>query len=212
MTNQPTTPQWIKSLVVPVRGKFIVIEGIDGSGKTTLAERLARLLNERDQKTFCTSFPSKTLPIGRLVRSMFNGETEEHCMQLLMLAEMFDEAKAIRRRLDEGTTMIADRWCYSTTAYSHRNGVDPKWVEHVRAPLLQPDLILLLDVDLEVAIDRIDARGEGKSRYEDARTLKGAHKYYREVLPKLHPNIVHVIDGTKTRHEIEEIAMGLVTT
>lgn len=212
--SEQRTPEWLKKMVTeatemkPVaRAKFVVIEGIDGSGKSTLAERLLAALRARGRAVHGMSFPSKTRPIGQLIRSMFlHYEMDEHAMQALMLAEMFDEQKQIASRVARGEYMIADRWAYSTTAYSRTKGVSERWVAAVKAPLLDPDLLIVLNIPIEVAVDRIEARGAARSKYEDRSVLVAAHDYYRT----LSGDKVRHIDGMQTRKEIEDQALTAI--
>ena len=144
-------------------GRFYVIDGPDGSGKTTQVGRLARSLTERGHKVLVLREPGAT-PVGETIRDMLLDPDTD----VTPLAEMllYQAARAqivdavVRPALREGTTVLLDRYCYSTAAYQGAGlGLDTDEIHRVSATAtggLEPDHAVFLDIDPEVAFSRLD--------------------------------------------------------
>jgi dTMP kinase len=157
-----------------MRGRFIVLEGIDGSGKSTLATRLAQDLTRSGLRVFRTREPGGT-PIGEKVRSLLLDSTHaemvplaEFFLYMASRAQLVDES--IRPALAAGQVVICDRYYYSTAAYQGAAGnVGVDAVLHVSekiARFAKPDLVAVLDLPPKVARarqgirdDRVESKG-----------------------------------------------------
>ena len=101
---------------------FIAFEGIDGSGKSTQAKRLARLLENAGHKVYSTFEPTDN-PIGKMIRDIFNHkmEADHRTIAGLFVADRLDhllnKSNGILKKLDEGYTVITDRYYFSSYAY-----------------------------------------------------------------------------------------------
>lgn len=144
-------------------GVFLVIDGPDGAGKTTQTARLAARLRERGDDVLVLREPGAT-PAGEAIRDLLlDPETD-----LVPMAEMllYQAARAqvvqavIRPALEEGRTVLLDRYWYSTAAYQgHGLGLDLDAVRAASAVAtggLEPDLVLVLDLDPETGLGRLD--------------------------------------------------------
>ncbi|MCL2357455.1 MAG: dTMP kinase [Defluviitaleaceae bacterium] len=101
---------------------FIVIEGIDGSGKSTQAQRLGQFFQSRGEKCIVTRLPSDNA-IGKLARASSMGQfsAEREALALLYAADMAQHFhEEIRPALERGDHIICDRWYFSTLAYQGR--------------------------------------------------------------------------------------------
>ena len=158
-----------------MRGRFIVVEGIDGSGKSTVAARVAEELARRGRKVLRTREPGGT-PLGEKIRTLLldanNAEMvpfTELFLYMASRAQLVDQV--IRPALKEGVDVLCDRYYYSTAAYQGAAGkvgipVVLKLAEEV-AKFQRPDLVLLFDVPPRVARqragdrnDRVESKGE----------------------------------------------------
>jgi len=159
-------------------GHFIVLEGIDGVGKTTQVALLAQWLGALEVPHLLVREPGGT-PLGEAIRELVLGRSELDVsprseLLLLLAARAALVGDVVRPALEEGRTVIADRYALSTLAYQgYGRGID---VEQVRRALdvatdgLLPDLYVLLDLPLDeararrgtagVAPDRIEREGE----------------------------------------------------
>ncbi|MFB3785376.1 MAG: dTMP kinase [bacterium] len=145
-------------------GFFITVEGIEGAGKTTVAERLETWLQVRGHATFRAREPGGT-PTGEALRGLIldAGHPLGVEAELLLIeaarAQLMDEV--VLPRLELGQTVILDRHIDSTTAYQgYGRGLDLDWIarlNHFATRGRRPDRTLLLDVDAAVGLAR--ARG-----------------------------------------------------
>lgn len=152
--------------------KFIVFEGIDGSGKTTQVELIAKWLESMGESLLVTKEPGGT-ELGAYLRNVLTGRYQniELCPEaelLLFAADRIQHVKeVIVPALLQGKTVLCDRFTASTTAYQgYGRGLNKRLVGQINrmstAGLL-PDLTVYLDLDVEIALKRIAARGGGNS-------------------------------------------------
>ncbi len=144
-----------------MRGLFITIEGIEGSGKTTIAKRLEGWMRERGRPTFRTREPGGT-EIGETLRELILDADRPLSVQAELLlieaarAQIMEEI--IIPRLALGETVILDRHCDSTIAYQgYGRGVDMNLVEQINRFVCRdrtPDITLSLDVDVKIGLQR----------------------------------------------------------
>jgi dTMP kinase len=141
-------------------GFFLVIEGIDGSGKTTQSTRLCERLNSEGLKALYTSEPSGG-PVGLFIKEevLGRGGFPPEVEALLFAADRFlHQRDVILPALNEGLIVVCDRYFYASLAYQGAQGVDLNWIRELNSFALKPDLALYLDVPPEVAL----ARKKGK--------------------------------------------------
>lgn len=155
-------------------GHFIVLEGIDGVGKTTQVALLAEWLSALGVPHLLVREPGGT-PLGEAIRELVLGRSELDVsprseLLLLLAARAALVRDVLRPALEEGKTIVGDRFALSTLAYQgYGRGID---VDQVRRALdvatngLRPDLYVLLDLPLEVAGRRRDAGGAAPDRIE----------------------------------------------
>ena len=154
------------------KGKFIVFEGTDGSGKSTQMKLLSKYLAGRGLSCVLTREPTDS-PIGAMLRSCLSGriDTDERAIAALFAADRLDHilnpVDGIKTKLNGGITVLCDRYYLSSFAY---NGefVDSAWVEELNRPAreeLRPDLVVYLDLTPEEGMKRVARRGEC-DRYE----------------------------------------------
>jgi len=185
-----------------VRGKYVVFEGPDGSGKTTLAKKFAELLRciEADHREM--AFPSRESAVGSLIRDVFEGKANVSptAMMWLFVAEGKDMEPQISRAVGAGKWIICDRHTM-VSGYIYQGEVHGlERVSQVTAPahFTVPDRIYLVDVPAEVAMERRKARGEARNLLyepEQLDRLDRMCKAYRELRSRFATSVI--IDGTK---------------
>ena len=167
-------------------GLFLVMEGIDGCGSTTLANSLAGALRSRGAEVVLTCEPSRG-PIGCLIRQVLERRLtvpdesgprtfDWSTMALLFAADRMDHlAATVAPALRAGSVVISDRYDLSSLAYQSLTahpGSDPiPWIRELNAQALRPDLTIVIDVPAEVAEERRRARGGVEELFE-ARELQ----------------------------------------
>jgi dTMP kinase len=147
------------------RGLLVVFEGLDQSGKQTQAEALRDWLTAGGRTVRLLSFPTYDTAIGTEIGRALHGERDygPDVMQLLYVANRFEWKPEIERELAAGTILVCDRYLASSVAYGEAQGLNPRWLAEIQAPLPQPDLTVLLDMSPDVSLARKRA---GRDKYE----------------------------------------------
>lgn len=197
-------------------GKFIVIEGLDGTGKTTQIKKLAEYLESAGEKVHITCEPTET-ESGKLIRRVLSGEIKSSpwATAALFLADRInhntDKENGIKKYLAEGYTVISDRYYYSTFAYQGCE-TDLEWAMdiHYGCPeLTRPDIVVFLTMPVEKCLERIRAnRPESAIEiYENEASLTKTSEQFDKVFDMIkdRENIVYV-DASGT---VEEVAQAI---
>lgn len=190
---------------MPVPGRFIVLEGLDGAGTTTQARLLTEWLRAKGRDVVQTAQPSPG-PIGTFLRHVMarrvvtpQGERlTPAAIAGLFVADRADHLHTvIEPALARGADVICDRYVFSSLAYQGAEG-DVDWIAQLNAPMRSPDLTVMVEVTAEVAASRRAGRGEAADLYEvDAFQRKVAAGY--RAAPSLRPqDRVAVIDGSQS--------------
>ncbi len=201
------------------RGKFIVFEGTDGSGKSTQMKMLASYLNERGARCYLTHEPTDS-PVGSLLRSCLTGriDADEHTIAALFAADRLDHihnpVNGILKKLNEGVNVLCDRYYLSSFAYN--GGFVPlEWVIELNRPAreaLKPDLTVFLYLDAEDSMERVMGRGETE-RYETVERQKKIRKNYLDLIARFpEENVATVVseaDKRDTQEKIRKAVNGL---
>ena len=190
--------------------RFVVLEGIDGSGKSSQIQPLAAWLRDRGIEVVTCRDPGATAA-GDAVREILLHRREIEMaaateMLLYMAARAQLVAEVIRPALARGAWVVSDRFLLSNVVYQgHAGGLDPdsiRRVGEVATQGLAPDRVLLLDVDpataaarLDRPLDRLESRGD---EYR-ARLREG---YLREAAAD--PARIRIIDATATPGAVGE--------
>ncbi len=217
---------------VSARGKFITFEGLDGSGKSTQIEKLARSLRAHGLAVTVTREPGGT-GAGEKIRDVLLHSATAGLSPLTEMALMFASRaqhihEIILPALAEGRIVLCDRFTDSTEAYQgggRKLGAKPVLQMHeILCGNLQPDLTVLLDNDVAFSIERARRRNR---RHKGARPEKGAEKdenrfeqenraFFGRVrhaylaVAAREPQRVHVIDARGTPGETHAVIMELV--
>lgn len=195
-----------------MRGKFIVFEGIDGSGKSTQVSLLAERLRGEGHRVALTAEPTD-LPSGKLLRQALSGKIRKSECEMALLfvtdriAHNITEG-GIVSLLESGVTVICDRYYYSTLAYQGRS-TDYGWVKSMNLScpeITRPDLCIYLDLLPEESLRRITAGRDSVEIYENLETLTGVRNRFLEVMSDLagEGERVAIVDALGSREEIAE--------
>ena len=189
---------------MPTRGKFIVLEGIDGSGKTTQGEMLAARLREWGVETYLTCEPTER-PIGMLIRQYLSHQIQlsEETAAMLFAADRMDhllnEDDGIAPMVEAGKTVLCDRYYFSSYAY-HSLSVPLDWVVALNvknAEILRPDLTVFIDVPPDVCLKRLKASRGNLERYEKDDSLRRVRANYMKAFDLLKDQEqIAIVDGT----------------
>jgi dTMP kinase len=140
---------------------FVVLEGMDGCGKSTQSRRLTAWLTEQGREVLLVSDPGST-PVGEAIRSLVkDGELpmQPITQMLLFGAARSELAYCIRQHLKRGGDVVADRWLLSTLAYQHHAGGVPRQavldVYELSNYACYPDVYLILDIPPDTSVERL---------------------------------------------------------
>jgi dTMP kinase len=182
------------------KGIFIVIEGLDGSGKTTQAALLAEKF-KKNHSVLLTAEPShgKT---GTFIRESClyeNTRLPTEAEALLFAADRVEHMYSeVKPALDEGKLVICDRYIYSSLAYQGNSGLSLDWIKTINARALQPDICIFIDVPPEKVIERLQRK---KSVMETLETQQKVREVYMKYVDK--GELVRV-DGDKEKEQVAE--------
>jgi len=163
------------------RGTYVVLEGIDGVGKTTQVRALASLLPKEEIRL--VTEPSDT-PVGRLTQSAWSGELRmsPEAQSLLFAADSTELTRtglqSVESMLRRGLIVLGDRCFLSTIAYLS-DACSENWLWEIHARCLMPDLILILDLPPRHALHRIRLRGEKHAQSTKVEYLVRVRRRYK---------------------------------
>ena len=195
------------------KGKFITVEGQDGAGKTTNIEYIRDQLKQYGIEVLLTREPGGTKLGEELRNLMLNGDDlpiNDMAELLMMFAARAQHiSEVIRPAISAGTWVLCDRFTDATFAYqSGGRGLPPHYVETLQRLVqgdLQPDLTLLLDVDLSTGQARSQQRNAGRDRFESEQMAfkQRVRDAYLDLAHK-HPNRICVIDASLGLSEVQK--------
>jgi dTMP kinase len=189
-------------------GRFITFEGIDGCGKTTQLRMLAQWMREHGHDVVETVEPGGT-SIGRQIRKILldpaNAGIQPRAELLLYFASRAQNVdEVIRPALEAGSTVLCDRFTDSTLVYQGcGRGLDTEVVrelDRIACRGLQPDVTILIDIDIETSLARAKRRNE-RTRSDESRIDDEGTEFHERVrkgylaLAKAEPDRIIVIDG-----------------
>ena len=148
-------------------GKLFVVEGIDGSGKTTQLALLAKWLKAEGHRVFLTEWNSSVLVKAATKTGKKKNALTPMTFSLLHATDFADRLLYhIVPPLKAGMIVLADRYAYTAFARDATRGVDRRWVRELYSFAVRPDLALYFRVPIDVSLDRLMARREKLKFYE----------------------------------------------
>ena len=174
------------------RGRFIVFEGIDGAGKTTQINLLAKYLAEQGRAVYCTAEPTESVS-GGLLRDALSGVSRRTICEMAAMF-VFDRinhninpVNGIQKMLTDGFDVICDRYYYSSLAYQG-SGTDPEWVSNMNLncpEIMRPDVCIFLDLTPEQSMARINRNRATQEIYENEEKLTQVRNQFYRVFEDL---------------------------
>ena len=207
--------------------RLIVVEGLDGAGKTTQIKRLKEALEARGERVILTAEPTE-YESGKALRAALSGKVKKTpCEMAVMftadrIAHNKNPESGIEKMLSEGYTVISDRYYYSSLAYQG-SITDPEWVAHLNLDcpeIRKPDLCIFLDLAPEESMRRITAnRAPGEIEiYETLDQLARIRATFHEVLTCLSETDddgkrenIRFVDASGSIEEVGALVLAAVT-
>jgi dTMP kinase len=192
------------------QGLFIVIEGIDGTGKSTQSKRLAEWFRSRGREVVLSREPTDG-PWGKKLReSATTGRlSAEEELEFFLNDRREHVEMSIKPALAEGKVVILDRYYFSTMAYQGARGFDPAEIRRRNEAFApQPDLLLILELSVESAHGRIGARGDTANEFEQRDTLSRCSEIFLSLRDE---PFACVIDAEPSLNEVTADILSVVT-
>lgn len=165
---------------------FVVIEGIDGAGKSTLIPNLKTWMESSGLDVLTTFEPTRG-PYGEQLRRTFLGPRLSLHEELTLFVEDRKEhvADVIKPALNRGTSILCDRYWLSTCAYQGARGADIQAIIRAHAFAPEPDFAFILDLDVETALNRLQEQGRQANSFEIAESLRSTRAIFLELADQL---------------------------
>ena len=190
-------------------GKFIVLEGLDGSGKSTQAIYLENHLKKLGYRTFLTKEPT-TSQIGSLIQSALKEDWHAPytSIQLLFSADRAKHiADEIEPALKQGKMVVCDRYMFSTLAYGFASGINFEWLYSINKTFKRPDLTIFIDISPDISINRIIKGRERRELFEKREMLGKVRKAYLNLARRFKFKIINGEEGVdETSEAIAKVA------
>ncbi len=185
---------------------FIAFEGIDGSGKSTQVKLLSDSFKKAGHKVYSTFEPTDS-PIGSVIRNIFKHriEADHRVIAGLFVADRLDhllnKTNGILKKLEDGYTVITDRYYFSSYAY-HGTHMSLDWVieaNSLSADLLRPDLNIYIDISPDISMKRLNNGRSSIELYETIENLRNVRDKYLEAIEQLKfKENIFVTDGNRS--------------
>jgi len=159
-----------------LKGVFIVLEGIDGCGKTFHSKALKEELREQGFNAVYTAEPSGST-VGKFIQTTLVTEKISPEVEALLFAA--DRCEHLKREilpsLESGKVVVCDRYLYSSLAYQGAQGVDVNWIKTINAFAVKPDIAFCLDIPPDVALGRIKRKRTVLERLDLQEKVRGRY-------------------------------------
>jgi len=201
----------------PYPGKFIVFDGLDGSGMSTQAAKLVDFLKEKEQKlkfghtsAYLTKEPTSSL-IGGLIKSQLTHDwkSSQECLQLLFSADRaYHLEKEIIPLLERGAIVVCDRYFFSTLAFGSLEIKDFNWLLNLQKKFLLPDITFFLKVSPKICIERIKKERSGLTLFEKEGIMGKVWENYEKLVKRF--KNVYIINGERPVDKIAQDIQKIV--
>ena len=193
-----------------MRPRFFAFEGIDGSGKGTQIRLLTERMKAAGIPLFSTLEPSDS-PTGALIHQVLIGRITmaPEALAALFAADRLDHVtnpvNGILAAMEDGKSVITDRFYFSSYAYQSVD-VPMDWILAANTLVTQkirPDATIFIDVDPEITMRRVEARGETRELFENTERLKATRERYFEAFRRTEgEETVLIVDGDRPAEEV----------
>lgn len=181
---------------------YICLEGIDGSGKSTQILLLEKWLKEYGCDVKRVFEPTDS-PVGKLIREMLRdpgatGDNFQKALALLFAADRMILMDEIAAAEESGRVILSDRSFYSSIVYQH----EPQWLYKVNKHVKRPDIVILLDIDVNTALKRCD----GKDSFENKNFLENIRNKYLKLAEECDFYVINANNGiNKVQEDIKNV-------
>jgi dTMP kinase len=197
---------------IPARGLLIVLEGIDGTGKTTMSKRLTAWLNENGRPAVLLKEPTDG-PFGRKIRALAregrHTVSPEEELELFIMDRIGNCRDNIRPALEKGRCVVLDRYYLSSAAYQGALGLDPETILKRNEEIaVIPDLVLLMDMPVKSGLERISTvRKSAHDHFEGEEYLEKV----RAIFLGIRRPFIRSVDASRDPESVFKDIVGIVS-
>ncbi len=175
---------------------LIVVEGLDGSGKTTYIEHLAEFLKSHGINCIVSKEPTNLL-IGQFIRKQLQNKEldfSQSTFQHLYAADRsYHRDKVIQPAIEQKKWIILDRYFFSSIAFGHASGVDFDLLNQINQEFIAPDLTIFIDTDVKTCMERITKRsGSDKKEFFEREEILAKVKISYEKIIKNYQQLISI--------------------
>lgn len=191
-----------------MRGRFIVLEGPDGSGTTTHASALADRLRNQGQDVLLTQEPTEG-PIGVFIRKQLaEGTLPASALQMLFSADRaWHVESVVLPALEQGKTVVSDRYMLSTLLYGQALGLSIDWLESMNKNFIQPDYQILALPSFETCMRRLNKRPTKDILESQDSLQKRVYELYKDAVMRYN---LPVLDTDQSFEQVSARLLQLV--
>lgn len=188
---------------------LIVIEGSDKAGKSTQTQMLSDQLRKDGLKIATMAFPDYSTNVGKEIKAFLHGEKEYpiEVRHMLLSANRWEKKAEIEKMLKENDAVILNRYYQSNLVYGVASGLKLEWLQSLDADLPKEDVVVVLDVNPEVSINRMQSKGDVFEM--DDEMMGKASKLYREFASKYGWIL---INGDRNKEDVHKEIMQIIAT
>ncbi len=191
-----------------MKGKLIVLEGIDGSGKSSIGMMLTDSLNKLGIKSIYTFEPTHAYYGSKLRESMLSNDLKPEEELSLFIADRKEHIKhMIKPAVNDGYVIVLDRYIYSSIAYQGAKGIDKEYIYNLHKDfILEPDLVFIFHLTIETALKRIMKKRGFVDRFENKNYLEDVDKIFNS----FNASYIHHIDASKDEEYINNNILNII--
>ncbi len=188
---------------------LIVIEGSDKAGKSTQSQMLSEGLRKDGLMIATMSFPDYSTNVGKEIKAFLHGEKEYpiEVRHMLLSANRWEKKAEIEKMLKENDAIILNRYYQSNLVYGVASGLRLEWLQSLDAGLPKEDVVVVLDVNPEVSINRMQSKGDVFEMDDDM--MGKASRLYREFASKYGWIL---INGDRNKEDVHKEIMQIIAT
>jgi dTMP kinase len=190
-------------------GRLVIFEGIDGAGIETQVNKVVEYLKSKGVPSVKLSYPEYDHPIGALIHDFLYKKFDlpVNTQTLIHLADRSKDAEKIKKWLDEGKTVISERYSTSTMAYQGFMGFPVEDIAKIAdmAGLPRPDIIIFLKISAETSVKRKQKEKTDLDRNEgDIKLMRDVGQFYEGLAERQVYGKWIVVNGEQSKQEVFE--------
>ncbi|WP_300369772.1 dTMP kinase [Brachyspira sp.] len=191
-----------------MKGKLIVLEGIDGSGKSSSGIMLTDTLNNMGIKSIYSFEPTHAYYGSKLRENMFSKDLKPEEELSLFIADRKEHIKhMIKPAVDDGYFIILDRYMHSSMAYQGAKGIDVEYIFNLHKDfIISPDIEFIFHLPIDAALDRIMKKRGFVDRFENKNYLEEVDK----IFSSFNDSYIHHIDASKDEKSINDELLNIM--